>query len=61
MSINPLSLCLLRLSALGDVTHVLPLVHTLRKAWPQLHIDWIIDKGGQKLLEGLQGVAFHAY
>ena len=61
MSINPLSLCLLRLSALGDVTHVVPLVRTLQKAWPQLRLDWIIDKAGQKLLEGLEGVAFHAY
>ena len=61
MSINPLSLCLLRLSALGDVTHVVPLVRTLQKAWPQLQLDWVIDKGGQKLLEGLEGVAFHAY
>lgn len=61
MSINPLSLCLLRLSALGDVTHVVPLVRTLRKGWPQLRLDWIIDKGGQKLLEGLDGVVFHTY
>ena len=61
MPINPLSLCLLRLSALGDVTHVVPLVRTLQKAWPQLRLDWIIDKGGQKLLEGLDGVVFHAY
>jgi heptosyltransferase I len=61
LSINPLSLCLLRLSALGDVTHVVPLVRTLQKAWPQLQLDWIIDKGGQKLLEGLEGVVFHAY
>ena len=61
MSINPLSLCLLRLSALGDVTHVVPLVRTLQQAWPQLQLDWIIDKGGQKLLEGLEGVVFHAY
>ena len=61
MSINPLSLCLLRLSALGDVTHVVPLVRTLQKAWPRLQLDWIIDKAGQKLLEGLEGVVFHAY
>lgn len=61
MPINPLSLCLLRLSALGDVTHVVPLVRTLQKAWPQLRLDWVIDKGGQKLLEGLEGVVFHAY
>ncbi len=61
MSTNPLSLCLLRLSALGDVTHVVPLVRTLRRAWPQVQLHWIIDKGGQKLLEGLEGVVFHAY
>ncbi len=61
MSTNPLSLCLLRLSALGDVTHVVPLVRTLQRAWPQARLHWIIDKGGQKLLEGLEGVSFHAY
>jgi heptosyltransferase I len=55
------SLCLLRLSALGDVTHVLPLVHTLRRAWPQLRLHWIIDKAGHRLLEGLEGVTFHVY
>lgn len=61
MSTNPLSLCLLRLSALGDVTHVVPLVRTLQRAWPQTPLHWIIDKAGQKLLEGLDGVTFHTY
>ena len=61
MSTNPLSLCLLRLSALGDVTHVVPLVRTLQRAWPSVQLHWIIDKGGQKLLEGLDGVVFHTY
>ena len=61
MSTNPLSLCLLRLSALGDVTHVVPLVRTLHRAWPQVELHWVIDKGGQKLLDGLEGVVFHAY
>ncbi len=55
------SLCLLRLSALGDVTHVVPLVRTLQAARPDTPIHWIIDKTGQKLLEGLPGVTFHAY
>ena len=32
----PESICLLRLSALGDVTHVVPLVRTLRAAWPNI-------------------------
>lgn len=61
MSNFPASLCLLRLSALGDVTHVLPLVHTLQSAWPQARLHWIIDKAGHKLLDGLPGVVFHVY
>lgn len=55
------SLCLLRLSALGDVTHVVPLVRTLQRARPGLQLHWIIDKVGQKLLDGLPGVTFHSY
>lgn len=61
MSTIPPSLCLLRLSALGDVTHVVPLVRTLQRHWPQLHLHWVIDKGGFRLLEGLEGVTFHTY
>jgi heptosyltransferase I len=58
---RPQSLCLLRLSALGDVTHVLPLVHTLRRAWPEVALTWVIGKGEQKLLDGLPGVEFLVY
>lgn len=54
-------LCLLRLSALGDVTHVVPLVHTLQRARPGLELHWVIDKAGHKLLDGLPGVTFHVY
>ncbi len=54
-------LCLLRLSALGDVTHVVPLVRTLQQAWPDAPLHWIIDKAGHKLLDGLENVSFHVY
>ena len=57
----PRSLCLLRLSALGDVTHVLPLLHTLRSAWPDVAITWVIGKGEHRLLAGLPGVRFVEY
>lgn len=57
----PPSLCLLRLSALGDVTHVLPLLHTLRSAWPVLEPTWIIGKGEHRLLADLPGVRFVEY
>ena len=55
------SICLLRLSALGDVTHVVPLVRTLQRAWPDAPLYWIIDPAGHRLLEGLEGVSFHVY
>ncbi len=58
---GPQSICLLRLSALGDATHVLPLVRTLRQAWPAVALTWVIGKGEQKLLEGLPGVEFLVY
>lgn len=57
----PGSICLLRLSALGDVTHVLPLVHTLRDAWPGLRLAWVIGRAEHRLLEGLPGVEFVEY
>ena len=55
---TPRSICLLRLSALGDVTHVLPVVHALRAAWPGVALSWVIGKPEHRLLEGLQGVEF---
>ena len=60
-TVPPRSICLLRLSALGDVTHVLPLVHTLQAAWPEVALTWIIGKGEQRLLDGLPGVEFVVY
>jgi heptosyltransferase I len=57
----PGSICLLRLSALGDVTHVLPLLHTLRSAWPEVEVSWVISKGERRLLDGLAGVRFIEY
>ncbi len=57
----PRSICLLRLSALGDVTHVLPLLHTLRDAWPGVPLAWVIGKGEHRLLAGVPGVRFVEY
>jgi heptosyltransferase I len=54
----PASICLLRTSAIGDVTHVVPLVHTLRKAWPQVELTWIVGKLERRLVGDLPGVDF---
>ena len=57
----PRSICLLRLSALGDITHVVPLVHTLLRAWPDIQLTWIIGKDEHRLIAGLEGVRFVEY
>ena len=54
----PRSICLLRLSALGDVTHVLPVVHALRTAWPEVAVTWVIGKPEHRLIERLESVEF---
>ena len=54
----PASLCLLRTSALGDVTHVVPLVRTLQARWPETRLTWLIGRLEQKLLGDLGGVEF---
>lgn len=55
------TVCLLRLSALGDVSHVLPIVHTLRQQAPQTRISWIIGRVEARLLGALPGVEFIVY
>ena len=48
----------MRLSAIGDVTHVVPVINAIRKHKPQAEITWIIGKLEGRLLEGLPGVEF---
>lgn len=54
----PSSICLLRTSAIGDVTHVVPLVRTLQQAWPDTALTWIVGKLERKLVGDLAGVQF---
>lgn len=54
----PHSLCILRTSALGDVTHVLPIVRTLQTHWPTTKITWIIGKFEHKLVGDIEGIEF---
>ncbi len=55
---TPQSVCILRLSALGDVCHVVPVVRTLQQVWPQTRLTWIIGKGEARLMELIEGVEF---
>jgi len=55
------TLCILRLSALGDVTHVLPLIRTLQHNLPGCRITWILGKAEAKLMDGLDNVELIAF
>src|SRR4051812_498734 len=46
----PEKVCLLRLSAIGDTCHVVPLVRTLQAAWPKTRFTWVIGKLEAKLM-----------
>ena len=54
----PEKLCLVRLSAIGDVTHVLPIVNTIRSHWPRTEITWIIGKSEYPLVAHLPAIDF---
>ena len=54
----PETLCILRLSAIGDVTHVLPIIRTLQKVWPTTQLCWIIGKTEASLVSDIKGVEF---
>ena len=56
--VSEFSICILRLSAIGDVTHVVPVVHAIRRHLPRAEITWIIGKLEARLLHGLPGVEF---
>lgn len=54
----PESLCILRLSAIGDVCHTLPVVRTIQQAWPQTRLSWIIGTAEHSLLQGIPDIEF---
>lgn len=52
------SICIVRLSALGDVLMLVPLVRTLQKHFPHAAITWVISQPAASLVEGMDGVEF---
>lgn len=50
----PETLCIFRLSALGDATHTVPVVRAIQDHWPQTRISWIIGKLERRLLADLE-------
>lgn len=61
LSAPPASVCILRLSAIGDTCHVLPVLRTLQAAWPATKFSWVIGKVEAKLLGHMPDVEFIVY
>ncbi|MFV1871856.1 MAG: glycosyltransferase family 9 protein [Oleiphilus sp.] len=51
-------ICILRLSAIGDVCHAVAAVQAIQATHPDAAITWIIGKIEYQLLKGLPGIEF---
>ncbi|RLV60797.1 glycosyltransferase family 9 protein [Parashewanella curva] len=52
------SLCVLRLSAIGDVCHAVAMVQAIQRQYPHLTITWVIGKVEYQLVKHLPNVEF---
>ena len=43
---------IIKLSAIGDVVHSLPLLEVLRQRFPVARIDWLIEEDASGIVEG---------
>jgi len=50
---HPSSLCILRLSAIGDCCHAIALVQTIQRHWPNTKITWVIGKIEAQLIAAI--------
>ncbi len=53
---KPQSICVVRVSAIGDTCHALAVVRRLQDNWPDTRITWIIGKTEASLMAGVEGV-----
>ena len=55
---TPKHICILRLSAIGDICHTLPIIRTIQNHRPNTKITWIIGKVEYELLKGIENIDF---
>ena len=55
---TPQNICILRLSAIGDTCHVVPVLRTLQQAWPEARFTWVIGALESRLMSALPEVEF---
>jgi heptosyltransferase-1 len=47
---------IVRMSALGDIVHALPVLAAIRRAWPDAQVDWIVDEAYASILTLAEGL-----
>ena len=52
------SIAIVRLSALGDVLMLVPLIRTLQTYFPEASLSWVISRPAYDLVEGMDGIEF---
>ena len=55
-STPPRSICILRLSAIGDVCHAIAVVQAIQRHWPNTEITWVVGKVEAPLVNALPGI-----
>jgi len=54
----PESICVVRLSAIGDTCHALAVIRSIQDAWPETRITWIIGKTEAGLMADIPAIEF---
>ena len=54
----PESICVIRLSAIGDTCHALAVVRAIQDTWPETRLTWIIGRTEAALLADIAGIEF---
>jgi lipopolysaccharide heptosyltransferase I len=54
--LEPRKILILRLSSLGDILHTLPAFQSLRTAFPEARIDWLVERQLAFLLGAVEGI-----
>ena len=52
------SICIIRLSSIGDITHMIPIIKTLQVHSPMTNITWIIGKTEYQLVKNIKNIEF---
>jgi heptosyltransferase I len=52
----PENICIVMMSAVGDVVHVLPVINALKRANPATRITWVLQPGPAALVHGHRSV-----